>query len=324
MTAWAGLTALTTLTACTLQRPTVPPTVEHDPTLPRLAAGGRLLHGQALGPQDAPVLVVLHGGPGADHRYLLGLSALADAYRVVFYDQTGSGLSPRLPAEALTVQHFVDDLDAVVQAQGGGRPVHLLGHSWGAMLATAYAGAHPDRVDRLVLAEPGFLEADTLDGLPGGGWPGWRVVLGFGRAWLAQWTVDPQGDPFARADWFLGQVFPLTQGEATHCPGSPPPLTLWRAGAPAFQATLGRMQRDPAWGRQLDFTHGLQAYSGRVLFVRGACNQAQGEAHQRRMMARFAPVNQARLETVPQAGHFMFNDQPQASLAAVRGFLAAP
>jgi proline iminopeptidase len=315
---------LATLAACSTTRPSVAPTIDQDPSLPRLEADGRRFHGELFGPADAPLLVVLHGGPGADYRYLLGLGALADRYRVLFYDQTGSGLSPREPAAALSVERFVADLHALVRQHSPQRPVHLLGHSWGAMLATAYAGAHPDRVDRLVLAEPGFLDAATLEDLPIGGWPGWRVVAGFSAAWLAQWTVATAGDADARADWFLGAVFPLTMGESTHCPGRPTPMALWRAGSPAYAATLGRMMDDPDWARQLDFARGIERFAGRVLFLRGACNRAQGEAHQRRMMARFSPANQAQLATVADAGHFMFNEQPDASLRLVREFLAEP
>lgn len=299
----------------------VPRTVADDPTLPQLALNGHKLHVEAFGNTDAPVVLVLHGGPGADYRYLLALSALADQYRVVFYDQLGSGLSQRVPASQITVNSFVADLDAVVQHFSPTRPVHIVGHSWGAMLASAYAGAHPDKVDRMVLAEPGFLDADTLSGLPSGGWPGWRVVTGFAKAWLGKWWMATGGDPYARDDWFLLQILPLTQGQDALCKGQLPPLQAWRFGSPAFEATLGRMMQDPEWGKGLNFAQGLDRYTGRVLFLRGACNQAQGESVQRRMMAKFNSSSDAQLLTIAQAGHFMFNDQPTASIAAVRSFL---
>lgn len=315
--ALAWLLALSALPACAQ----VPRTVVDDPTLPQLVLNGHALHVQAFGDANAPVVVVLHGGPGADHRYLLGLSQLAAEYRVVFYDQLGSGLSARVPASQITVESFVADLDAVVQHFSPQRRVHIVGHSWGAMLASAYAGAHPDKVDRMVLAEPGFLDADTLAGLPGGGWPGWRVVWGVSKAWLGKWTVSTEGDPYARDDWFFLQVLPLMQGQDTLCDGKLPPLQAWRFGHPAFEATVGRMMKEPEWGKTLNFARHLERYTGRVLFLRGACNQAQGEAVQRRMMGKFSPASQAQLHTIADAGHFMFNDQPDASLQAVREFL---
>lgn len=299
----------------------VTPTVEQDPSLPRLVTRGKLFHAESIGPSDGPVLVVVHGEPGADYRYLKGLSALADPYRIVFYDQHGSGLSPRVPASQLSVQGFIDDLDAIIDHTSPHRPVRIVGHSWGAMLAAAYAGAHPDKVERMVLAEPGFLDAATLQGVPQGGWPGWAMVWGVTKAWVGQWFVDTNGDPFARDDWFLTQVLPLTQPANVPCTGQPTTMQAWRFGNPAFEATVGRMMKDADWAQTLDFTHGLAGYTRPVMFLRGACNTTQGEAHQRQMMARFGPSNQARLVTIEHAGHFMFNDQPEASLSAVRAFL---
>ena len=81
------------------------------------------------------------------------------------------------------------------------------------------------------------------------------------------------------------------------------------------------MRDDPAWAQSLDFAQGLADYRRPVLFLRGACNQAQPETHQRLMMRRFHPEAQVRLQTVQNAGHYMFNDQPSTSLAMVRQFL---
>ncbi|MDT7837601.1 alpha/beta fold hydrolase [Aquabacterium sp. OR-4] len=309
-----------TLAACA-HADGVPRTTEHDPSLPAVTLRGYRFHAEAHGDPARPVLIVLHGGPGADYRYLQGLAELADQYRVVFYDQRGSGLSPRVPAEGITVAAYLADLDAFVDHFGQGRRVHLLGHSWGAMLASAYAGAHPVKVGRLVLAEPGFLDADALAdfGASGGGWPGWRVVWGFARAWVAKWFVRSDGDAWARDDWFLQQALLLMQGPDALCDGRLPPLQAWRGGSPAFQATLGRMLDDPAWAASLDFRPGDQPWPGPTLFVTGACNRLHGAAYQRRHLRHFSQV---RLVEIAQAGHFMFNDRPERSVAVVRAFLA--
>lgn len=300
---------------------TVPHTVERDRSLPTVVLNGYPFHAEAFGDAGNPVVIVLHGGPGADYRYLYPLKALADAYQVVFYDQRGTGLSPRLPAKDITLQSFIDDLDAFVEAFGKGRPVHLVGHSWGAMLASAYAGAHPHKVGKLVLAEPAFLDPATLGALETGRWPGWRVVWGFTKAWVNKWFVETGGDSYARDDFFLLQVMPLTQGEDELCDGKLPPLQAWRFGSPSFQATLGRAIDDPAWAATLDFRKGVDAFQGDTLFLAGECNQRGGAALQRKHLAFFT---RPRLEVVRAAGHFMFNDQPDASIAIVRGFLSGP
>ena len=297
----------------------LPQTVDQDRTLPAVELAGYRFHAEAFGDAGKPVLIVLHGGPGADYRYLLPLKALADSHRVVFYDQRGTGLSPRVPAHSITLDSFVTDLDAFVDHYGRGRPVHLLGHSWGAMLASAYAGAHPQKVASLVLAEPAFLDHSTADAMQAGDGPGIRVVWGFATAWLKKWFVRTGGDPYARDDFFLMQVLMLTQGREQMCHGQPPALEAWRFGSPNFEATIGRMRSDPAFFQGLDFRRGTDAFTGPVLLLAGECNRVVGAAQQRKHLRHF---RQARLAVVPDAGHFMFNDQPERSLAVVRGFLA--
>jgi proline iminopeptidase len=296
----------------------VPDTVERDRSLPRVELNGYPFHAEVFGNGDRPVVIVLHGGPGADYRYLYPLKALADEHLVVFYDQRGTGLSPRVPAEQITLQVFLDDLDAFVAAYGKGRPVNLVGHSWGAMLASAYAGAHPNKVGKLVLAEPAFLDSTTMGALQLGGWPGAAVVWGFTKAWVSKWFISTNGDAYARDDYFLLQVMPLMQGADELCDGKLPPLEAWRFGSPNFKATLGRMNDDPAWGASLDFRKGMHAFRGATLFLAGECNKVVGAAHQTKHLRHFA---NAKLEVIPAAGHFMFNDSPVRSVAVVRAFI---
>lgn len=102
-------------------------------------------------------LVLCHGGPGLWDMFG-GLAAeLADLRTVWRWDQRGCGRSE--PGGPYTLARTVADLDAVVTAAGA--PVALLGHSWGAQLALAYALAHPDRVTRLVYVSGTGLSVDT-------------------------------------------------------------------------------------------------------------------------------------------------------------------
>lgn len=111
--------------------------------------GGRIWY-QAAG--EGEPLVLLHGGPGATSDYLEALMAIADTgYRVVRYDQLGSGRSDRPQNTALwTVDRFVAELE-VVRGVLGFETMHLLGQSWGAFLALEYALAWPERLQTLTL-----------------------------------------------------------------------------------------------------------------------------------------------------------------------------
>jgi L-proline amide hydrolase len=106
---------------------------------------------------DGPApLVTLHGGPGATHDYLLSLTDLAaDGRAVVFYDQIGNGKSTHLPErgpEFWTVDLFARELANLIQHLGIDHRYHVLGQSWGGMLAQEHAIAQPLGLRALVLS----------------------------------------------------------------------------------------------------------------------------------------------------------------------------
>ncbi len=138
----------------------VPLTVDQDPGLPSVTINGARLHAEAFGPADSALLIVLHGGPGSDYRYLLKCKEFANqGFRVVFYDQRGSGLSQRFPKSSYSMQALYDELGGIIDHYriSPSQKVFLLGQSWGAMLATAYVNDHPSAISGLILCEPGGL-----------------------------------------------------------------------------------------------------------------------------------------------------------------------
>ena len=101
-------------------------------------------------------LVLLHGGPGADHTdFLPYLAPLAKRYRLVLFDQRGCGRSERLAdTRRYRLDRMVADLEALRRHLGITR-WHVLGHSFGGILAQAYAIRHPTRMTSLILAGTG-------------------------------------------------------------------------------------------------------------------------------------------------------------------------
>jgi proline iminopeptidase len=115
--------------------------------------GGRVWY-RIVGDGPGVPLLTLHGGPGCPHDYLLPLAALGDERPVVFYDQLGCGRSDHPTDPALwRIERFVNEL-ATLRAALGLERVHILGHSWGTMLATDYALTRPTGIASLVLASP--------------------------------------------------------------------------------------------------------------------------------------------------------------------------
>lgn len=127
-----------------------------------VANGGHTLYTKTMGSGD-PV-VVLHGGPGFDHRQFLPfIWELARGHQVILYDQRCTGLSSG-PADSasLTIEAFIADLEAVRQAFGIEK-MNLVGHSWGGILAMHYALEHGDRLQSLVLCSTAAADAEFAE-----------------------------------------------------------------------------------------------------------------------------------------------------------------
>ncbi len=117
------------------------------------------LYWAAYGPADVSPLLVLHGGPGASHDYLLPqMLALAEERELIFYDQRGGGRSRHDDAGVINWRTQVDDL-ASVAAEFALNPLSIVSYSWGALLALLYSieaagGSVPLKPTRMILIDP--------------------------------------------------------------------------------------------------------------------------------------------------------------------------
>ncbi len=104
---------------------------------------------------SGPPVIVVHGGPVLEHGYLLPhLMPLARSYELIFYDQRLSGRSAATADSAsVRLDTFVDDIEALRLSLAFDR-IHVLGHSWGGLLALRYAMDHAEHLASLVLVSP--------------------------------------------------------------------------------------------------------------------------------------------------------------------------
>ena len=101
--------------------------------------------------REKPTLLMLHGGPGADHSiYRPAYSALADIAQIVYLDHRGNGRSEDGPRESWNLAQWGDDVRAFCDALGIVDPI-VLGASFGGMVALSYATRHPAHPSKLVL-----------------------------------------------------------------------------------------------------------------------------------------------------------------------------
>lgn len=276
-------------------------TVDQDPSLPSISVNGTQLHAEAFGHPDSALLIVIHGGPGADYRYLLNCKAFAeDGFRVVFYDQRGAGLSKRHDKSVYSIQIMLDDLGAVIDhyRTHSDQKVFLLGHSWGGMLATSYINAYPDKIDGAVLGEPGgFTYAQMTDYLSRS-----RAYSFFGEAlndavYLDQFLTG-KADAHELLDYKL-DLWASTEDTDESPVGNEGPLPSWRSGAVAFNALYSIATKDG-----FDWTTHLSQYNTKVLFTYSENNTAYGEAHAKLVSSAYPNVQLFRTD---DAGHDMLS-----------------
>lgn len=280
----------------------VPPTAAEDSGVPSLALNGTLLHVESHGDPTQPLVIVIHGGPGGDFRALLNARELVDdGFHVVFYDQRGTGLSKREDKSqyqgAEAVQLFIDDLGALIHhfRTGEDQKVFLLGHSWGAMLATAYINQHPQEIAGAVLAEPGGLT-----------WPQTKAYLS--RSNKVKLFTEALNDALVPEQIIAGRstddvldykasFFTSYENAPGNVLGNPGPYPFWRNGAVSFQELNDNAER---FG--FDFTTHLDAYAGKVLFLYSENNRAYGLAWAQQVAS---PFVDAEISVVSNCGHEM-------------------
>jgi len=323
--AYCGLAGLGAL-GCETMYPTatgnlVPPTVAEDASLPAIEMNGSRFHLETFGNPANPVIVFLHGGPGGDYRSMLRMAerhdgySLADEYFLVYWDQRGAGLSMRHDKDELTLDVYSRDLDTLVDRYSPGRPVFLIGISWGGMFATQYINQHPQRVAGAVLIEPGPLDGATMERLKGD-----MYDLDLGSEWLNDWAWNSQflsPDDHARMDY--ERMLGLRDGQPRFHQSTVDPEPGWRLGAAANRYLMEDGQ-DGNGVFNYDFTTNLSAYVTPVLFIAGSLSEVLGESLQREQVLRYPSAS---LQVVDGAGHDVAWVKTAEVLTYIRAYLDA-
>ena len=300
----------------------VPSTVENDPSLEFAELGNYRFHVRTFGDKQLRPVIVVHGGPGGDSKYLYPLQDLSRNHHLIFYDQRGTGLSPRVEKKSLTLESSLDDLHRIVSHYGAGGPVKLIGHSWGAMLVVGYLGKHPDRVSHAVVVEPGILNPAS--------------AVAFVRRFKASqsiWDAMPlvkyilltplvaNRDGHERFDYVMTRLMNRAKpGGPYQCEGEAmPPGAFARAGYAAFDNMLKPVLDHPESFSQ-DLTHGIAAYKGKLLMLSSECSFI-GYKYQQEFHVPSMPTQTVHLQAMAM-GHNMLTLNSAWSLAAIDRFLA--
>ena len=299
----------------------VPLTVAEDPSLPAIEMNESRFHLETFGNPANPVIVFLHGGPGGDYRSMLRLAGraagygLADDYFLVFWDQRGTGLSMRHDKDLLTIAQYVRDLDALVDRYSPGRPVILIGESWGGMFATRYINQYPQRVAGAVLIEPGPMDGATMERLEDD-----ITDVALGAEWLNDFAWSSQfltPDDHARMDYerMLGAKGSQPRFHLSTVDPSP----VWRLGAAASRY-IAEDGQDESGVFDYDFTTNLSAFTEPVLFIAGSLSEVLGPSLQHEQVQRYPSAS---LHVVEGAGHDVAWVKAAEVLTHIRAYLDA-
>ncbi len=279
----------------------VPRTVDQDASLPSIIVNNTQLHAETYGNASDPMVVVLHGGPGLDYRYLLNCKELADhGYYVVFYDQRGSGLSKRESKSSYSLQILLDDLSAVIEyyRSSADQKIILLGHSWGAMLATAYINQYPEAVDGTILGEPGGLVwSDIKEYVSRSQRYGLTSETLNDATYLDQFISGKDSD-HEQLDYKFG-LASISENADKNPVGNEANCAYWRMGAIANRALFEIGNREKP-----DWTDNLHAFTTKVLFIYSENNEAYGLEYAQHVSSAFPHVQ---LERIDDAGHDMLS-----------------
>ena len=263
----------------------------------------------------APKMVLLHGWMDVSASFQFMVDALQQAWDVYAPDWRGYGLTDWGKADCYWFPDYLADLDALLDRIQPEAPVNLVGHSLGGNVAALYAGARPERVARFANLE------------------------GFGMA-----PTRPEQAPKRYARWL----------EELRDPPGLRPYENFSALAARLQAGNPRLSNEQAeflarhWGQEVagkgvvlrgDPAHKIvnpvlyhyeearacwQEVRAPVLWVEGAESETPQRLHLKdhQLAERRAAFRDLRSASVPDAGHMLHHDQPQAVARLLEEFLA--
>lgn len=271
------------------------------------------LYWAAYGPAGAPRLLVLHGGPGAHHDYLLPqMLALAERYELIFYDQRGGGQSKTEDRSPITWETHVTDL-ALVARELAGEPLSIVGYSWGGLLTLLYAVEAFERRGeggpvpaRLVLIDPAPVTRPFRA----------QFEANFGER-QAGASVQQLREELAQSglrerdpDGYRQRAFELSVAGYFADPRRARDLTPFRV--------IGRVQQQ-VWESLGDFDllQRVEQVDCPVLILHGRHDPIPLEASE--ALARALP--DARLVVLEQSGHVPYVEEPETLFREIERFL---
>lgn len=253
-----------------------------------------------------PEVVVLHGGPGAHHDYLLpGFDRLATGRTLIHYDQRGGGRSQVGRDVPVGAAEHIHDLEALRDVWGL-EQLHLLGYSWGALLAMLYVIEYPHRVASLALVSPAPAAAGER--------PGYEAALAARNSTpaLKAARIELQASDLRRTDLegYGRRLFELAVAGYFHDPSRAAELTPFRITGRTQQAVWDSL------GNSYDLRPALRGLQVPAMVLHGDDDPIPMSTARAT-----ADALGAELVVLPDTGHVPYVEAADAFTAALDRFL---
>ena len=271
---------------------------DHTVTLDGLA-----LHYCEWGTADARPLVLLHGITGHARTWDHLATALQPGYRVIALDQRGHGDSQWAPGADYSVAAMAADVERLADHLGLGRFL-LLGLSMGGRVSIGFAGAHPERVEQLVIVDIGpDIAPEGME----------RIRGTIGTA-PERFTTEEEAVAYVRRANPLYDEAELRRRVAHGLTRAPDSGLAWK-----YDKAIREAMRLDTRREVMNLWEPLARITCPTLLVRGSESDILSPEIAKRMLA---SLPDGRMVEIVGAGHTVPGDQPEAFAAAVRSFLA--
>lgn len=272
---------------------------------------GLRFHLRTWGSEDKPLLVLLHGWLDTSATWSDVGARLGERFHVVIPDQRGYGYS-EWPQDGYWFPDYLGDLDALIDHLAPAAPIALVGHSMGGQIASLYAGLRPERIGRLAVIDSLFLPD----------MPATKAPKQVGR-WLQQLKEPPRE-----------KTYESFEELAVRIQKQQPQLSAARAlfvargwGAKGADGRIKLLadpkhRRDmPTLYRNAESMEIWKAITAPTLFIDGGASAFVKAIPAEEKLARRACFRQHQLTVVPEAGHMLHFDAPDALADGLLAFL---
>lgn len=277
-----------------------------SPCVYRTSSGARLSYLDE-GPRSDEAVLMVHGNPTWSFYYRHLVRALAPQIRCIVPDHVGMGLSDKPQQHPYTLRSRIDDLSGLV-ASLGLKKVHLIVHDWGGAIGLGWAGENPGLVGRITILNTGAFRSQRIPAriaLCKAPLLGPFLVRAFNAfAWPATWMAPAKrtlSSPEKR-----GYLFPHQDWHD-------------RVAVSGFVRDIPLKAEHVSYETLLHVEQGLAKLAGKpVQMLWGAKDFCFNDSFKERFLEFFP---NAELHDFPEAGHYVIEDEREAAILLVRGFL---